>query len=168
MATHVSLSRNPDGLLLLFTGDSNNTDRDDLWNGISPLCSRWLASPFRADVVFCSFCTTLVFYDVLCFVFPFTLLAGDAESSGVIWVVFLMLTFLHIYANVRAACALQLTTLNRSRMDVLLQNCSACKVARVPHGLRNSDCFRLCSRELHADGSRGTVCCVPAGKLHRH
>ena len=74
---------------------------------------------------------------VYCIASPLMLLAGDAESSWAIWVVFLMLTFLHIYANVRAVCALQLTTLNRSRMDVLLESCSACKVALAPLGQRN-------------------------------
>lgn len=44
------------------------------------------------------------------------------------WTVFLSLTFLHIYANVKAVRALQLTSLNRSRMDILLQHCSATKV----------------------------------------
>ena len=37
-----------------------------------------------------------------------------------VWSVFLSLTALHIYANIRAMRSLQLTSLNRPRVDVLL------------------------------------------------
>ncbi|BDA41824.1 RUS1 family protein C16orf58 homolog [Coccomyxa sp. Obi] len=55
-------------------------------------------------------------------------LRSAADSPVAVWAVFLLLTVLHIYANVRAVRSLQLTSLNRSRMDILLQHCSATKV----------------------------------------
>ena len=45
-----------------------------------------------------------------------------AGSHAAIWAAFLVLTALHIYANVHAMRALCLKTLNCARMDVLLEN----------------------------------------------
>ena len=37
-----------------------------------------------------------------------------------IWVIFLLLSVMHIYANIRAARSLQLTSLNPARLQILL------------------------------------------------
>lgn len=45
-----------------------------------------------------------------------------AGSSGVIWGGFLLLTGVHIYANVRAVRALRLSSLNAPRLQLLLSH----------------------------------------------
>lgn len=42
-------------------------------------------------------------------------------STAAVWAVFLILTALHIYANVRAVRALHVRTLNAARFEALLQ-----------------------------------------------
>ncbi|EIE25577.1 DUF647-domain-containing protein [Coccomyxa subellipsoidea C-169] len=59
-------------------------------------------------------------------------LQAASDSPVAVWAVFLLLTFLHIYANVRAVRALQLTSLNCSRLDILLKHSSASKVTPDP------------------------------------
>ncbi len=48
--------------------------------------------------------------------------AGSAEA---VWVVFLALTALHIFANVRAVRALEVRTLNAARLEGLLAHYAA-------------------------------------------
>ena len=43
-----------------------------------------------------------------------------AGSAAAVWAVFLALTALHIYANVRAVRALETRTLNAARLEALL------------------------------------------------
>ena len=45
-----------------------------------------------------------------------------AGSSALIWSIFLLLSFMHIYANIRAARSLQLTSLNPARLEILLSH----------------------------------------------
>ncbi len=43
-----------------------------------------------------------------------------AGHSVLIWSIFILLSVLHIYANIRAARSLQLMSLNPARLDILL------------------------------------------------
>ena len=60
-----------------------------------------------------------------------------------IWAAFLVLTALHIYANVRAMRALCLKTLNCARMDVLLEHLLMHQVT-APASLF---CLSVCRRQ---------------------
>ena len=54
-----------------------------------------------------------------------------------VWAVFLILTALHIYANVRAVRALQLTSLNCSRMDGLAEALLSLQGKFLPTSVEN-------------------------------
>ncbi len=43
-----------------------------------------------------------------------------AGYNLLIWAIFLLLSVMHIYANVRAARSLQLTSLNPARLEIIL------------------------------------------------
>ena len=45
-----------------------------------------------------------------------------AESPAAVWAVFLLLTVLHIYANVQAMRSLHLASLNPARLDILVRH----------------------------------------------
>lgn len=49
-----------------------------------------------------------------------------------IWVIFLLLSVMHIYANIRAARSLQLTSLNPARLDILLAHYLHTQVCSFP------------------------------------
>ena len=51
-------------------------------------------------------------------------------NAATVWVTFLLLTALHIYANVKAMRSLHLTSLNRPRVDILLESYSKGQVRR--------------------------------------
>ena len=50
-----------------------------------------------------------------------------ADSPAGVWTVFLLLTVLHIYANVQAMRSLQLASLNPARLAILVQH-AVCQV----------------------------------------
>lgn len=52
---------------------------------------------------------------------PLSWICARAGSSVAVWAVFLALTALHIYANVRAVRALHVRTINAARFEALLQ-----------------------------------------------
>ena len=55
-----------------------------------------------------------------------------AGNTATVWVTFLLLTALHVYANVKAMRSLRLTSLNRPRVDILLESYSKGQVRRHP------------------------------------
>lgn len=55
-----------------------------------------------------------------------------AGHDFLIWSIFLLLSFMHIYANIKAARSLQLTSLNPARLDILLANHVATQVRVSP------------------------------------
>ncbi len=55
-----------------------------------------------------------------------------AGQDLLIWSIFLLLSFMHIYANIKAARSLQLTSLNPARLDILLAHYMAMPVRNRP------------------------------------
>ena len=56
----------------------------------------------------------------------------SAGNTATVWVTFLLLTVLHIYANVKAMRSLRLTSLNRPRVEILLESYTRRQVRRHP------------------------------------
>ena len=82
---------------------------------------------------------------------------SGAGSTAAVWAVFLALTVLHIYANVRAVRALEVRTLNAARLEGLLAHYAAKArststvatpaILMLKHACNDSNCSeRLCAR----------------------
>ena len=95
-----------------------------------------------------------------------------AGSALAIWAAFLLLTALHIYANVRAVRSLRLTSLNAPRLQLLLTHAlrqvrsTPCLISsrmvvrlRVEPGASASILGNLPpENQLHADSAKHTLC----------
>jgi hypothetical protein len=62
----------------------------------------------------------------------------------VIWAIFLLLSVMHIYSNIKAARSLQLTSLNPARMEVLLADYLKERVSKVQISLPQILCQESC------------------------
>lgn len=54
--------------------------------------------------------------------FPHSLLPPPTHTHRLIWCLFVVFTFLHLYANYQAVSVVKLETLNRKRLHILMSD----------------------------------------------
>jgi hypothetical protein len=72
---------------------------------------------------------------VVCCLFWLIACVASADHTGAAWAVFLVLTWVHVWANIRALRCLVLVSLNESRLQLLIQH----YLTKVSHALTQGE-----------------------------